>query len=408
MGPGAVRLLWGAFGVLLVLAALTWILAPSVVGRRLNGVVRAAPRPPSAATLALHGSLEVADLHADALLWKRDLLRRGRWGHVDVPRLIEGRVAVQAFTVVTKVPRGANIESNRSDSDLIAWLALLQGWPAATRRSLMQRALLQAYRLRETAERSAGALTLLETRTDLATHLERRREGAAVTAGFLGMEGAHALGGELANVDLAFEAGFRLIGLTHFFDNEAGGSAHGVTRGGLTDFGARLVARMEALEMLVDLAHASPALIDDVLAVARRPVVVSHTGVRTTCDNRRNLDDVRLQAVGKAGGLVGIGLWDTAICGESPSDWARAVRHAADVAGPEHVALGSDWDGAVRSIVDAAGTAHLTGALLDAGFADQEVRGIMGDNAIRLLLETLPASGEGAPGPAEKGRHTTG
>jgi len=379
-------------GALLVMAAALWLLGPTVVGRSLNGVAHPSPPPPSDEARTLHGSIEVVDLHADALLWRRDLLARGRWGHVDVPRLLEGRVAVQAFTVVTKVPRGANIESNRSDSDLIGALALLQGWPATTWRSLLARALFQARRLRDTAARSDGALALLQTRADLEAHLARRRGGTAVTAGFLGLEGAHALEGSLESVDLAFEAGFRLIGLTHFFDNEAGGSAHGTGQGGLTDFGARVVARMEALGMLVDLAHASPALIDDVLAVSTRPVLVSHTGVRATCDNARNLDDRRLRGVAESGGVVGIGLWRTAVCGDHPSDWARAVRHAVGVVGVGHVALGSDWDGAVRSMIDAAGAVHLVDALMKMRFSDDDVRQIMGGNAIRLLLGSLPSA----------------
>lgn len=384
-------IVWGVVGAALLLVAVAVrLVGPSVVGRRLNGVGRPAVSSPSATARALHGSLEVVDLHADALLWRRDLLRRGRWGHVDVPRLLEGRVAVQAFTVVTKVPRGANIESNRSDSDMIGALALLQGWPVATWGSLLARALFQARRLRDTAARSGGALVLLETRADLEAHLAHRREGASVTAGFLGLEGAHALEGSLESVDSAFEAGFRMIGLTHFFDNEAGGSAHGLGRGGLTDFGARVIARMETLGMLVDLAHASPTLVDDVLAVSTRPVLVSHTGVRATCDNTRNLDDRRLRGVADSGGLMGIGLWPTAVCGDRPGAWARAVRHAADVVGVAHVALGSDWDGAVRAMVDAAGTVHLVDALMEEGFGNDDVRRIMGGNAIRLLLETLP------------------
>lgn len=112
--------------------------------------------------------------------------------------------------------------------------------------------------------------------------------------------------------------------------------------------------------------------------------------MKGTCDNRRNLDDVRLAAVAATGGVVGIGLWETALCGATPADWARAVRHAVDVAGVDHVGLGSDWDGAVATLVDASGTAHLTQALLDQGFGDDEVRKIMGGNVARVLLEVLP------------------
>ncbi len=79
--------------------------------------------------------------------------------------------------------------------------------------------------------------------------------------------------------DVSYEAGFRMFGLTHFFDNEVGGSAHGVSKGGLSDFGVQVLALMDELGIVADLAHASPALIDDVLARTSRPVVVSHTGV---------------------------------------------------------------------------------------------------------------------------------
>ncbi len=390
MSGEAFLLLGDLIALVVALALLLWAVLPGVIERRLNGLAGPRPLPAPPAALALHGTLRVVDLHADALLWRRDLLNRARWGHVDVPRLLEGRLAVQVFTAVTSVPRGANIESNLADSDVVTALAVIEFRPRRTWGSLMERALHQAHRLYSFADRSGGTLTVLRTRSDLEAHLSRLDESQAAVAGILGIEGAHALEGEVSNVDRAWEAGFRLVGLTHFFDNDVGGSAHGTERGGLTELGRRVVARMEELGMLVDLAHASDALIDDVLAVATRPVVVSHTGVRATCDNRRNLDDARLAAIAATGGLVGIGLWETALGGTSPADWARAVVHAVDVAGPKHVALGSDWDGAVHTIVDASGAVHLTAALLEAGLDEDVVRGVMGRNAIRLLLETLP------------------
>ncbi|HUF74729.1 MAG TPA: dipeptidase [Longimicrobiales bacterium] len=365
--------------------------APRIVSARMNPVVAAPPPAPSQAAVRLHATLAVADLHADALLWDVPLLDRRSYGHVDVPRLLEGRVALQAFTVVTKTPAGMNIESNTADSDLITWLALAQAWPPRTWDSLLQRALHQAAKLESAAAASAGRLVIVRDREDLDDLLRRHRADPEIVGGVLGIEGAHALEGELASVDALFAHGFRSIGLTHFFDNQVGGSAHGVEKGGLTDLGGRVVARMEALGMAVDLAHASPRLVDDVLAVATRPVIVSHTGVRGTCDNQRNLDDERLAAIAATGGVVGIGLWPTAICGESPNAWARAVRHAVNVAGIDHVALGSDWDGAVEAVVDAAGTVHLVEALLAEGFSEEQIRGIMGENAVRVLREILPA-----------------
>jgi len=384
------RMLWGLVGAILLLVLLGFGVAPGVVARAMNRTLDGASGTVTPAASALHATLLVADLHSDALLWDRDLLERGTWGHTDVPRLVEGRIALQSFTTVTKTPKAMNIEANAGDSDNITLLAVLQRWPRSTWSSLLERALHQAAKLRETEARSEGRLTIMRSADDLEAYLFRRATNDDITAGFLGIEGTHALEGDLANVDRLFEAGFRMFGLTHFFDNEVGGSAHGVDKDGLSDLGYDVVRRMEALGILVDLAHASPALIDDVLGIATRPLVVSHTGVKGTCDNRRNLDDESLADIAATGGVIGIGLWDTALCGETPADWARAVLYATTVVGVDHVGLGSDWDGAVATIVDASQTVHLTQALLDAGFADEEIRMIMGGNIIRVLGQLLP------------------
>jgi microsomal dipeptidase-like Zn-dependent dipeptidase len=228
------------------------------------------------------------------------------------------------------------------------------------------------------------------SRSDLAAFLRRRRAEPGIIAGLLGLEGAHALEGEPANLDVLFEAGFRMVGLVHFFDSEFGGSAHGVTKGGLTAEGRDLVRRLEERRMLLDLAHASPLTIRDALAVATRPVVVSHTGVKGTCDNVRNLDDDALRGVARTGGLVGIGFWQTAVCGTGGPAVARAIRHAAGVAGIDHVALGSDFDGAVAEPFDTTGLVEITDALLAEGFTEAQVGQVMGGNVFRLLSEALP------------------
>src|SRR5262249_37827695 len=157
-----------------------------------------------------------------------------------------------------------------------------------------------------------GRLTLIQSATDLNAYLERRKSVTNMTAGFLGVEGAHALDGNLDNLDALFNAGIRMMAPTHFFDNDIGGSAHGVRKGGLTDKGKEMIRRMEARHMIVDVAHASAQTIADVLAVATRPILVSHTGVKGTCDNNRNLSDEQLRAIAEKGGLVGIGFWETA------------------------------------------------------------------------------------------------
>jgi membrane dipeptidase len=380
--------------IVVAVAVVAFAVVPAEVERRHNTVPPRVHPSPSARAVALHRRLTIVDLHADSLLWGRDLRRRSNRGHVDVPRLIEGNVAVQAFTVVTKTPRNLNVSRNDDTSDNITPLAMVERWPPRTWSSLRERALYQAGRLQEMADGSGGRLTVLRSRDDLARYLERRRTEPGITAGVLGLEGAHALEGELDAVDTLYAAGFRMIALTHFFDTEWAGSAHGVAKGGLTDRGRALVRRLEERRILLDLAHASPRTIADALALSTRPVVVSHTGVKGTCDNARNLSDGELRGVAATGGVVGIGFWgprgEGAVCGDDAAAIARAIRHAVEVAGIDHVGLGSDWDGAVAEPFDAAGLVELTDALLSAGFSDGEIEKVMGANAVRLLSIALP------------------
>lgn len=377
--------------VLFVLGALAFFLVvPAALERAVNGTRSPPPYAASERARSLHATLLVADLHADSLLWDRDLLKRSERGHVDIPRLVEGGVALQNFTVVTKVPFRASYESNTDSTDEITPLAVAEGWPPAAWRSLKQRALYQARKLDDAAARSGGRFVVIRTAGDLARFLERRQSDTRLVAGLLGIEGAHALDGDVANVDALFDAGFRTMAPTHFFDNEWGGSAHGVNKTGLTEKGREMIRRMEARGMLVDVAHASPRTIDDVLKVAARPVIDTHTGLRGTCDNTRNLSDEEARGIASTGGVIGIGFWDTATCGTDARSIARSIRYAANLVGIEHVALGSDFDGAVTQPFDATGVVEITDALLAEGFSDDEIRMIMGGNVIRLLSETLP------------------
>jgi membrane dipeptidase len=366
-------------------------LAPALVERNMNRVTNRSI-PVSERAKAIHRSLFVADLHADTTLWNRDLLARGARGHVDVPRLIEGGVALQAFTIVTKTPRRMNIERNTADTDNVTLLALAQLWPARTWNSLFERALYQARRVTAAAGRSDSRLVMIRTAADLDAFAKRRASDPNLVAAFIGVEGAHALEGSLQNLDRLFEAGVRMMAPTHFFDTDIGGSAHGVSQAGLSARGREWLAAMETKRMIIDLAHASPQTIDDVLKLATRPVVVSHTGVRGTCDNRRNLSDGQLAAIAANGGVVGIGVWETAVCGGDARAIARAIDHAINVAGFEHVALGSDFDGAVTAPFDASGMVQITQALLDLGLDQTKIEGVMGGNVRRLLTTLLPSS----------------
>ena len=377
-------------GVLILLIVSATVFAPRLIESQFNRTLDGPSYKPSNAAIVIHNKLTVVDLHADSLLWGRNLLRRSSRGHVDLPRLVDGNVAVQVFTVVTKVPKGLNLNRNGSDSDDVTKLAIAEAWPPSTWFSLKNRALYQANRLNEMSEHSHGQFVLIRTSDDLRKFLELRRTQNSGIAGVLGLEGAHALEGNVKNLDDLFDAGFRIVGLTHFFDNEMAGSSTGLGKSGLTPNGRELIKRMETKHMLIDLAHASNATIDDVTAITSKPVMVSHTGVRGTCDNARNLSDQEIRAVAKTGGLVGIGYWNTAICATDAQGIARSIRYVANLTGIEHVGIGSDFDGATTMPFDTTGLVQITDELLREGFSEREIQLIMGGNSLRLLQETLP------------------
>jgi membrane dipeptidase len=391
MGPGEIvrsRLVQVVL-VVLTVAVAVFLSLPRLVEERENQQWRRPPYTASDRARTLHRNLTIADLHADSLLWGRDLLRRSSYGHVDIPRLVEGNVALQVFSLPTKSPRGLNIESNDDTTDDITRLAIVERWPPATWNSLTQRALYQARRLHQFASGSRGGFVVIESSADLASYLERRRRNGNITAGLLSIEGAHALDGKLENLDVLYRAGYRMMSPSHFFDNDIGGSSAGVHKTGLTEKGREWVRQMEARHMIVDLAHASARTIDDVLAIATRPVVVSHTGVKGTCNNNRNLSDDQIRAVARNGGLIGIGYWDTATCGTDARAIVKAMRYVSDRVGVEHVALGSDFDGAVKTPFDTTGLVEITDAMLEAGYSEQDIRMIMGENVVRFLQANL-------------------
>ena len=384
------RIVGIAVGVLLIVivAAAVW------VGNNLEGFlnrVQAVALPGvSAQARALHDSAFVADMHADTLMLRGDLTQRSRTGHVDLPRLQEGGVGLQFFTAVTKVPIGFNIEATDGDRlDLLTLVGLTQLSPFFSR-DLLGRALLYSERLNDSIARAHGELLPVRSVAELDQLLARRAADPRVVGALLGSEGAHPLLGDPANVEVLYRAGFRMIGLAHFFDNPFSGSAHGLKKYGLTDKGRDLVRRMERLGMLVDLAHVSTAGIDDVLAMATKPVVVSHGGVRATCDNQRNLSDEHVRGIARTGGVIGIGYWETAVCGTEMRYVTAAMRHVIDVVGDDHVGLGSDFDGATTTGFDTSALPSLTQQMLNDGMSETTVKKVLGGNVQRVLRQVLP------------------
>jgi membrane dipeptidase len=391
------KFLWGLAALLLVGAIGFFGFAPAYVEGSMNQIDGKPLPKVSAEAIALHKTLTIVDLHSDTLMWKRDVLAQADRGHMDVPRLEAGNVALQVFSSVTKTPKGQNYDANGADTDNITLLTVAQLQPVKTWSSLVERSLYHAEKLDRAAREDNDIVKVNAPQYVDGLLAQRTIKGATQIGAMLSIEGLQNLEGKAANLDRLYKAGFRMAGLTHFFDNELAGSMHGLKKGGLTPFGRDIIGRMETKGMIVDIAHCSQTCVSEILAMARRPVVSSHGGVQATCKVNRNLTDEEIMGVAATGGVIGIGYWEGAVCDTSPAAVATAMKHVRDLVGIKHVALGSDYDGATTVRFDTSQLVQVTQALMDAGFTADEIRAVMGGNALRVIREGLKPLAEAKP-----------
>ncbi len=340
----------------------------------------------SEAAQSLHDELYIADMHTDSLLWRRNPVKRWDRGHVDLPRLRDGGVEFQIFSAVTKSPRGLNFDGNDADApDDITLLTQAQLWPMRTWGSIYERAAYQAQRLQKIEADSSNKLVIARNAADMS-----QPEGILTT--LLLTEGSHPLEGKIENVERLFDEGYRAMGLQHFFDNELGGSKHGRSQAGLSDFGKQAVLEMQRLGIIIDVAHSSDQTVRDVLALIDAPIFISHGGTVSHCPRtaNRNLPDDILKEIAARGGILGVGYFDGAICDPSPKGIAKAIIDAVDLMGPEAVALGSDYDGTVETTLDTSELAVITHELMQAAMDEATIRKVMGENARAFFTANLP------------------
>jgi membrane dipeptidase len=410
-----------------------------------NGVYKTELPTVSKEAQQLHQSLFIVDLHADTMLWNRDLLKRSARGHVDLPRLKEGGVALQVFAVVTDTPNKhtapANSRLSEKETECLSgdWvnmtglLQVAQLRPVSVWFNLKNRALYQANRLRDFAGVSNGDLRLIESVDDLGNLVQARLSGLSKPTGALiALEGAHWLGtgsdtpeNVKNGVRELFDAGFRMLAPTHRFNNALGAASEGCDQTvGFTDNGRAFLQAVGNSNIILDLAHASDAGISEAAKASAAPIVISHTGLRehcrqptsdnkTLCDIARNMRDEEVRAVARTGGVVGIGIWVEA-AGESIKDVVDSFVAAYEALSDptfvdemrtknpdydpfDHIALGSDFDGAVQTPIDVSKLSSLTQALMDRRqpngerlFNNDAIRKIYGVNACRVFATRLP------------------
>jgi membrane dipeptidase len=342
----------------------------------------------SAEALDLHHRSLVIDLHVDTLLWRRlfdydPLVRhenripmRPFGFHFDLPRASEGGLDGAVMGLV--------VNPAETRKELILPLRALAWWEG---QGGVEQTLATLALLGDLAAQHPKRIAFVRRGSEIAPAVESGRFAALA-----GLEGAQGVEGDLENLKRLYERGLRMVGLVHFQATEAGYSmtVPAFEARGLTDFGHALVAQLEDLGIVIDLAHLNAAGVADVLARTTRACVVSHSACRALHDHPRNLDDAQLARIGEHGGVVGIAAGREFVGPGGLEAFVDHVEHALDVAGPHAVALGSDYDGFIVPVAgmdDVRCYPFVTQSLLARGRDPETVSRLLGGNAVRVLTE---------------------
>jgi membrane dipeptidase len=254
-------------------------------------------------------------------------------------------------------------------------------------------------------EKHPGQYRLVNTADDI---LEAKRDGKLAIA--FDIEGMNALEGDVNMVSLFYRLGVRQMVLAYNLNNEAGGGCHDDDQG-ITPFGRAVIREMNRVGMMVDCTHCGPRTAIEAMEASSAPTIFSHSNARALYNHERNISDDLIKACGKTGGVVGINGAGNFLDDPEASTTAmiRHITHVCELIGPEHVGIGLDydWDRDFKPIKDKrfwpAGRGyenrgnfkdappeqlpHLTAGLLQNGFSESEVKGIMGGNFLRLARE---------------------
>ncbi|PKM42863.1 MAG: peptidase [Firmicutes bacterium HGW-Firmicutes-8] len=314
--------------------------------------------------LEFHRQLTVVDCHCDTILeaakGRGKLRKASETGHVDIKRMQEGGVGVQFFA--------AFIETTyKPFSSLTRALRLIDTFYTE---------------VDSCGDVLAQGQNMRQIRNDL-------KAGRMIAV--LGIEGGEALNGDLQVLRTIYRLGVRFLGLTWNQRNQlADGVGESITGGGLTNFGHEVVREMNSLGMIIDLAHISEAGFWDTLEISRHPVIVSHANCYELCNHPRNLNDDQIKALAEKRGVLGLSFVPEFLGLEIASldGFLDHVDHVAGLVGTETIAIGSDFDGIDQTPVgldDSRCYPRITAGLLERGYTENEIRGIMGENVLRLM-----------------------
>jgi len=314
----------------------------------------------------------IADCHADTLSRlltleeeEMSLARPEPRHHSDLPRMQAAKLRLQVFSIFTMPYEAGHYGAVRS-------LQMMQIY----RRDLTLR----------------NDLVLVESAADL----EDIEASNKSLYGIFSMEGASPLCGDLKMLDVFYRQGLRAIGLTWNHRNELADGLGVESNYGLTRFGRDVIERMNALGMVVDLAHINEAGFWESMELSRSPVIVSHANAKALCGHRRNMSDAQLDAIRDKDGFVGMcfapSFLNEAVDQASLEDVIRHIDYICERIGSEHIAFGSDYDGiesTPQGLEDVSCFPRLLERLTDLGYSEQDRRNIAHGNVLRTYRKIL-------------------
>lgn len=317
----------------------------------------------------LHGRTITVDSHCDTpMLFGQgyELYERSEAALVDLHKMGEG--ALDVATMVAYLPQGARDEES------------------------LQRAVADAGNLlagiAERVERCRDFVSLCDDPAELPM---LKRAGKRVI--MRGIENGYAIGKELPNIERYRREGVVYMTLCHNGDNDICDSARGCgEHGGLSLFGRDVVREMNRVGMMIDLSHAAETTFWQVLELSDKPVVCSHSSCKALCNHPRNLTDAQMQALAAKGGVVQVTMYSGFLREEGEAtlaDFISHLEHAIDVAGIDHVGIGTDFDGDGKIIgcSSASQLRNVTIELLRRGYCEEDIEKIWGGNWLRVMRQ---------------------
>lgn len=331
--------------------------------------------------IKIHRDALVVDTHCDTLKCLMPMFtlpRNSQWddrsqvgmgtrsemGHIDIPRLKEGGIDCQVFAISSVRDR--------------------------TRPYALRTAMEMIDIFYQECEKNEDSIAPVTTHSGI---LKAAKEGKV--AAMLSIEGADIIEGKIGMLRVFHRLGVRMVGIVHHLRNElADGVADRRTKGGLSELGVQAVEELDSLGCLIDVSHMSDAGFWDLLDVAKGPVMASHSNARAVCDHPRNMTDEMIEAMAERGGVMGMNFAPGFVHPTDPTVQAVVdhIDHIVGLVGPDHVGLGSDFDGipyTPAGLEDATKMPNITAELAKRGYANEDIRKILGANHLRLIKRVV-------------------